>query len=483
MTAKHEADAPVIAVRNLAAAPPGVKHPAVSGVSFMLRRGEWIAIMGANGSGKTTLALALAGLWPVLAGERTGPGPSGKVRTVTILQEPATQITQRTVRAEIAFTALNLGLGESAADAAAIGWAGRLGLAAVLERAPHELSAGQQQRVLIAAALAAEPDFMIADEAAAHLDLDTRRTVLAILRERVDAGLALIWVTQDRQEVLGADRRFEIRPDGLHEELLPRPPEAGASTAGSGSGSGSIAREAGHGETGREFTTRVDLRILPEFDGRISVAGPVRVAIGDRGVWAIVGPNGTGKTSVLEALAGMEPIRGLEIRWRETFPHGPILAGQFPERQIFEERVRAEVSFAGVRRGVQAGEIERCMREMFDELKLSPDFADRRTWELSTGEKRLVSIVATLLAPTSLLLLDEPTCGLDPARAQTIAGWVRALSERCPVVIATQDQAWIGQVRAIEVPLGICDGRSETVLIENANSWQKNGLTQPCNKA
>ncbi len=460
MTAKHEAaEVPVIAASNFSAAPPGVKRPAVQGVSFTLGRGEWIAIMGKNGSGKSTLALALAGLWPAIEGERTGLAAIGKARTVTILQEPATQITQRTVREEIAFTALNLGLGEAVADAAALVWAERLGLAHVLERAPDELSAGQQQRVLIAAALAAAPDLMIADEAAAHLDAESRRKVLAILRERIEAGLALIWVTQDLDEALSADRWFELGPDGLIIEGRPLPQEGAP-----------VPVRVGDVAASGRGPARVTVRIDPKSGGRISVAGPVRIDIGDRGVWAIAGPNGTGKTSVLEALAGMEPIREVEIRWRETFPNGPIFAGQFPERQIFEERVRAEVGFAAMRRGVAAEEVERRMREMFGELELAADFPDRRTWELSTGEKRLVSIVATLLAPTSLLLLDEPTCGLDPARSQTIAGWVRAFSERGPVVIATQDRAWIGHVRAIEVPLGMRDGRFETVLIKDANS-------------
>ena len=479
MTAKHEVDAPVIAVRDLAAAPPGVTRPAVSGVSLSLRRGGWIAIMGANGSGKTTLALALAGLWPLLEGERSGLAVSGNARTVTILQEPATQITQRSVREEIAFTALNLGLGESAACSAAITWAERLGLSAILERAPNELSAGQQQRVLIAAALAAAPDLMIADEAAAHLDPEARGTVLAILRERVQEGLALIWVTQNPEEARAADRRLEVGSGGRYEQRsqkLDLPEE-------SVRGLVSVTRASAHGETGYEPAPRVNLRILPERGERIAVAGPVRIAIGDRGVWAIVGPNGAGKSSVLEALAGMEPIRGMEINWRESFPHGPVLAGQFPERQIFEERVRAEVSFAGMRRGVPAEELEQRMRAMFDDLELAPNFPDRRTWELSTGEKRLVSIVATMLTPASLFLLDEPTCGLDPARSRTIAGWVRSLSDRCPVVVATQDHEWIDQVRAIEVPLGMRDGRFEMDLVDDANTWQKNGLTQPCNKA
>ena len=457
----------VLAVRDLAAAAPGVMRPAVRDVTFTLRRGEWLAISGPNGAGKTTLALALAGLWPPLKGTRTVPVPDGGLRIATILQEPATQITQRSVVEEIAFTALNLGLGDRAAYREAVRWAERLGLTPLLERAPDTLSAGQQQKVLIAAALAAEPHLLIADEAAAHLDPELRRTVLTILRERVDAGLALIWVTQDPEETRCADRLIRVGIDGRCEERPSGPEDLTESHVG---------REeafAAHSITATATVPRVLVRIVPDPQGRIAVSGPLSVAIGDQGVWAIAGPNGSGKTSVLEALAGVEPVRGMEIKWRESYPNRPILAGQFPERQIFQEHVRAEVSFAALRRGMPAGEIESRMTEMFRSLALPLDFPDRRTWELSTGEKRMVSLVATLLTPASLLLLDEPTCGLDPLRRNAIAGWVRGVCGRLPVVVASQDQVWIRQVGAIEVPLGMRDRRSERFSAQDAKFRQK----------
>ena len=479
VNAALDREAPVlIAVRDLAAAPPGVTAPAVREVSLSVRRGEWLAITGPNGSGKSTLVLALAGLWPMLEGDRSLPAQERAPRLVTILQEPATQITQRSVWDEVAFTALNLGLGEAAAYAAAEVWAEKLGLSAVMERAPDALSAGQQQRVLLAAALAAAPDVMIADEAASHLDAETRRTVLGIMRERVDAGLALIWVTQDSEEARCSDRWIVIGIDGRcgerpHHAERPALPAVDADLPSPGQAS----------ETRINPAVRVSARIAPHLDGRVTVQHPLWIALGDHGVWAIVGPNGSGKTSVLEALAGMERIPGMEINWRENFQHGPILAGQFPERQIFEERVRAEVSFAALRRGVAAEVIDRRMAAMFGELKLPSDFSNRRTWELSTGEKRLVSLVATLMTPASVLLLDEPTCGLDRERKAVVAAWVRDVSAHTPVVVATQDRAWMGHVRAIEVPLGMRDESFETDLIADAHSQPKNGLTQPCNKA
>ena len=81
-------------------------------------------------------------------------------------------------------------------------------------------------------------------------------------------------------------------------------------------------------------------------------------------------------------------------------------------------------------------------------------FTRRRTWSLSSGERRLVHIVATLVAPSSLVILDEPTCGMDTAGATAIAEAVRTRAQNAGVVVATQDTDWLERLAGAAIELG-----------------------------
>jgi energy-coupling factor transport system ATP-binding protein len=462
---------PVLAARDVSGAPPGVAVPTLEHLTRDFEAGSWLGVTGPNGAGKSTLALTLAGLWPVRTGAiERGAGRDGgpEARVVVILQEPATQITQRSVREEIAFTALNLGFAPERVESATAHWANRFGLAGMLERVPHELSAGQQQRVLLAAALAASPDVLIADEAAAHLDSAGRSLTLEILKEQVAGGLALVWVTQEPAELAWADRVLTIGADGVLPESVTV--MGGEQRAESGSIPLAPLAPAPPSSTPLPAANAIHLlaptlEVEPRMRVKIAASGsesfrvrcqdPIEIAIGQTGVWAVTGPNGSGKTSLLEAIAGVEPLPEVAFEWALEPEPGPMLVGQYPERQIFEERVKAELMFAAVRRGRPLLEAEADALAFLTALGLGAPFFDRRTWSLSAGEKRLVSLIGALIAPAPLLLLDEPTCGLDPSRRRQVAGWVREVSRRLPVIVATQDRMWIQDVGAIEVSLGL----------------------------
>src|SRR6185369_14787066 len=95
----------------------------------------------------------------------------------------------------------------------------------------------------------------------------------------------------------------------------------------------------------------------------------------------------------------------------------PLLVAQYPERQIFEEEVARESTFAAVARGVPKAEAVHRAATVFERLGVGALFQERRrTWELSAGERRLVLLAGAVIAPSGLLALDEPTAGLDPER-------------------------------------------------------------------
>ncbi len=430
-----------LSARDVWAAPPGAPDPAVRGVSLEVGAGEWIALHGPNGGGKTTLAMVLGGLWPAQRGVvefegrplQPGAPAAARAAVAVVMQDPGIQLLQSTVAAELAMAPRNLGRapGEVAREIARL--SEQLDLTADLERDPRELSAGRQQLVLLAAALAARPRLLIADEAGAHLDAATRGRVLEVLRQEVAEGLALVWVTQDPQERAAAHRELIIGElDGVSHPAF----------------------RAESGPPGvQPALVVVEVAPPPSCHGpRVPVAAPLSIEVAAAGVTALEGPNGAGKSVLLAAIAGAIELPQVRVDWRRTLEDPPLLATQYPEHEIFEEQVLAEVTWAAVQRGAKRQAAVDTAVALLEELGCGA-LEGRRVWGLSGGEKRVVQLVGALTAPAGLLLLDEPTAGLDRSRRAAAAAAILRHSLTTPVMVASQDPQWLDSIAARRVRL------------------------------
>jgi cobalt/nickel transport system ATP-binding protein len=179
----------IVEVRDLEFTYPDSTR-ALQGLSFKIRHGESVAIVGANGAGKSTLLLHLNGYLTPTAGQvRIGDFPLTKEtlqevrRTVgMVFQDPDDQLFMSTVYDDVAFGPLNLGFPLAEVAMRVLKALETVGMAHLKDRPPHRLSSGQKRRVAIATVLSMSPDILVMDEPSAGLDPRARRQLIELLK-------------------------------------------------------------------------------------------------------------------------------------------------------------------------------------------------------------------------------------------------------------------------------------------------------------
>lgn len=460
--------------------------PALDDVCLQFQPGEFTCILGANGSGKTTLARHLNGLLTpnsgkvVVAGLDTRDKRSlGAIRQRVgmVFQHPEDQIIASTVEEDIAFGPENLGLPpedirrrvESAIEAS--------GLQAHRNRPPHLLSGGQTQRLALAGVLAMRPDVVVFDEATTMLDPAGRRMALEWMAGLHAAGLTVLFVTHNMQEAALAGRAvvlnggrvvFDGPPRALfaHPDLaawgLELPPAAALAArlrvclpglpdsimtldellAGLPIGPGGQPVSA-------SAAARADLPLKIEVQGleHVYLSGTplahtalknANLRVFEGRAHGLVGATGSGKSTLLQHLNGLlRPQKGsvrvgpytLGLREPPTreVTRSVALVMQNPEMQFFETFVGDEIAF-GPRQYPLDEPLAHRVRRAMETVGLDFEgFKDRPTHALSGGEKRKVALASALALQPGILLLDEPTAGLDPVSRRHVLDVLRAL--------------------------------------------------------
>lgn len=429
-------------VEDLTFSYPGADAPALSGVSLELEAGEVVALLGPSGSGKSTLLRALAGLVPHFHGGRF----AGRVEVcgrdtrrarpaelagsvATVFQDPEDQVVMAIVANEVAFGLENLGSEPAAiwprVDAALAG----VDATHLRDRRTNELSGGELQRVCLASALALEPELLLLDEPTSQLDPDAAELFLAsashlgatvvLSEQRVERALFLA----TRVLYVERGRLLLDAPRAEAEAWLTanRPSYASLSTrARTEAPSNSLLLSPQVVELdGVTFAHRPG---VPVLDG-------VGLTVGRGEIVALEGPNGSGKTTLAKLAAGLlEPQAGTVVRGGSA---GYLL--QDPGRYLVCETVLDEVALAvGGNTGRAAVELER-----FGLVGL----AGRHPRDLSSGERERLGVAAVAVAEPDLLVLDEPTRGLDPDRKAVLSDWLVAYAAAGRgVLIATHDR-------------------------------------------
>jgi energy-coupling factor transport system ATP-binding protein len=424
---------------------PAAERPALEGLDLELGGGELVLLAGPSGCGKSTLLRALNGLVPHFHGGRFG----GRVSIAgldtrrasplqlaglagLVFQEPEGRFLTGSVADEIAFALEVAGLPGAQIRSRVEQVIERLGLGGLRERPLDRLSGGEQQRVAVAAALAREPALLLLDEPTSQLDAEGAAAVLEWLVElRAGLGLTAL-VAEHRLERLTARADRTI--------ALGESPEGRAAPADLAPLEWPCAPPAGNGARLRAQGLRF------AYNGRPALEG-VGLELRPGEVLAVVGRNGSGKSTLLRCLIGLlRPESGaiwLEGERVEGRPAGErarrmAYVPQWPSALLFAESVREELAVTLRNHGLLDRPPVR-PETLLEALGLA-GLADRYPRDLSAGERQRAAIAAVTVTAPGVVLLDEPTLGIDPAAQRQIGrlleAWRRA---GVSVLLATHD--------------------------------------------
>ena len=441
---------------------------AVRGVDFEVGRGEIVAIVGESGSGKTTTAQAVIhlldatarvaadelafdgieltklsrGQWREVRGARIGLIPQDPVVSLDPVKKVGEQVAEAV---RVHKLASRRAAGERAV--ALLELAGLSQPALRAKQFPHQLSGGMKQRALIAAALAPEPELIIADEPTSALDVTVQKQILdhlsSLVRERGTAVLLIthdLAVAADRADRILVMQGGEVVEQGTAADVLGRPrhPYTRALVAAAPALSGgrlapsTSAREriAERGTTdasgGTPGTPLLRVAGLLKNFGAVRAVNDVSFEITRGETFALVGESGSGKSTTARLVARLEtPTAGrVELDGQDhTRSRGETLRQlrgrlqlvyQNPYASLDPRFTIADAVDEPLRAfGRPRGERARRVAELIDLVALPASFASRRPAELSGGQRQRVAIARALALAPDLVILDEAVSALD----------------------------------------------------------------------
>lgn len=419
----------------------GAPRPALDALSFDLSPGSLTLLSGPSGSGKSSLLRALCGLVPRTTGGRSwgrlavggedpresGPEAMGR-RLGLVPGDPELGFVADRAAEEVAFALEQAGLPRGRIAARVADALAAVGLLDQSWRMVDSLSGGQRQRLAIATALALAPGALVLDEPTSQLDDASAARVLALLRRLADQGRTVLLSEHRLDRVLGlVDGRIDLRADG---GATVGPPAAFAAAA--------TALPAPPDTTPGEVLLTLDDVAFGHGDRPVLTGIHLALRAGE--LVALTGPSAVGKTTLLRLAAGLLAPTAGRIRRGPGMDAPRALAWlpQDPAQLLLAETAREELMIT-----LRAHDLAPTGRQDPDawlaRLDLS-HLAERHPRDLSTGERQRLALAALLVMDPRLLLLDEPSRGLDDGNLARLATILHALvAEGRTVLLATHD--------------------------------------------
>ncbi len=477
---------------------PDSRLPALSNINMSLEREEFLLAVGGSGSGKSTLARVLAGLIPdyyggKICGQIFFQGKSMQeidrrslsTQVGIVFQDPEKQLVMTSVEAEIAFGLENLGLPQQEMFRRVAEVMSFLNLSPLKNEFTANLSGGQKQKVALASVLAMKPRVLILDEPTSQLDPAAADEFLYLVeRLNREMGYTVVLIEQRLDRCFHLADRVAMMAGGeiLHiggvaeaarwqvRHSLPFIPPVSRFFVSMGSDVVPLTVKDGRRELEKYFATPAPSAGMQEQwiadPDRWSEGKPTVLDVAD--VWftyengrealkgasltvsrgdflVILGENAAGKSTLLKLITGiLKPGRGKVAVMGEDTRHSVLAKmaervgylSQNPNDYLFEDTVENELRFTLDSLGrVDVGIID----DTLDKLSLtSVRMANPR--DLSGGERQRVALASILVARPELILLDEPTRGMDSILKNELGTLLQGLNERgLTTILVTHD--------------------------------------------
>jgi len=416
---------------------------ALDGIDLDIKRGEFVLLTGASGSGKSTLVRCLNGLVPsfyggrlegsvIVEGRDASNTPTNEMawNVSMVFQDPESMFVSSETESEIAFAPSSLGYTRSETNRAVGRILTQLGIGHLRKRSLQDLSGGEKQKVALASVLVTQPKVLVLDEPLSELDHESAEKLMDSLKKLNEKGMTIIIIEQRTEKVCGYTTREIVLEQG----------KVAYDGAPKKNGELIEAAKVGVGEV------LVDLGRVSFSYGENHVFESFSQSFHEGELVVLEGANGSGKTTLLKLImgllradAGVVNVGGLENPSVEETAGAVGYVFQNPDNHLFAETVKEEVEFI-LRNTERDGDVDGILKD-FGVLH----YMDTYPRYLSGGEKQRVALASILVARPKVLLLDEPTRGMDYGLKKRLAEYLlHYIKKGNLVIMATHDDYMAG---------------------------------------
>ncbi|MFD3449818.1 ABC transporter ATP-binding protein [Microbacteriaceae bacterium 4G12] len=479
------------AVKQLSFTYPNEERQALSSLSLSISQGEFVVLAGQSGCGKTTLLKHLKKeLLPVgmRRGEvfYNGMSMEDVADLVTaqeigmVFQNPENQFVMDTVIQELAFSLENVGYSTAIIQKRIAELVSFIGFQDLLHQSVHKLSGGQKQLVNLAAVLVLQPKLLLLDEPTAQLDPIAAKEFLTLLKRiHEELGITIVMSEHRLDEVLPLADRVVFMESGniIHDGAPKDVVQSLWSTSMFRPYIPQIPRlflEYNHTEL--PFTVRDGQQEWEKFKQSLSsIEVPIPSSKGEKlleakaisfqyekdspivlqhlslsvqeGEWiGLVGKNGTGKSTLLTVLAGLQKCRRGKVLWKGKPIHKVSsnelykeigYVSQYPYYHFTHDTVWEELLTRALE--LRCSSPVETVENILEQFSIS-SIRNRHPHDCSGGEQQLIAISSVLLSNPCLLLLDEPTKGIDPEKKEELGHLLQGLQKKgTTILMSTHD--------------------------------------------